>query len=180
MNYLKDYLIDSILRIINENHNCRGTFVSVLKEWYSNLKDRTKSNVFDSDTNALLSFVAQLNTYNDKDVVSDLAKRISTMPITEWSERTVDDFLDSIKRSVEKVYNFDSANNDNEANDISVTLSFGGKSYGKTLSGTPIEGMAETLLNNIQANIEDYGDSITPQERIAVLLEALKHEIDNL
>lgn len=180
MNCLRDYLIDNILGIINEKYNCRGTFVSVLKEWYSNLKDRTKSNVFDSDTNALLSFVAQLNTYDDKDVVSDLAKRISTMPITEWSESTVEDFLDSIKRSVEKVYNFDSADNDNEANDISVTLSFGGKSYGKTLSGTPIEGMAETLLNNIQSEFEDYGDSITPQERIAVLLEALKHEIDKM
>lgn len=180
MSSLKNYLIESIEAIINEKYNYNGTFVSVMKNWYAKLNDRTKRNVFDSDTNALLSFVAQLNTYDEQDVVSDLAQRISTIPITEWSESTVENFLDSISRSIEKVYSFDSADDNNRANDISVTLSFGGKSYGKTLSGTPIEGMAETLLNNIQANFEDYGDAITPQERIAVLLEALKHEIDNM
>lgn len=180
MSSLKNYLIDSIIDIINEKYSYCGTFVSVLRDWYANLNGRTKSNVFDSDTNVLLSFVAQLNTFDDQDVVSDLARRISTIPITEWSDDTVNSFVDSIRRCIDKIYKFDTADTENEANDISVKLSFSQKSYEKTLSGMQIEGMAETLLNNIQAEFEDYGDSVTPQERIAVLLEVLKREIDNM
>ena len=180
MNSLKDYLIDRIINIINEKKFYGDTFVSVLKEWYSDLKDRTTRNVFDPDTNALLSFIAQLNTYDDHNAVSDLARRISTISITEWSEITVENFLESIRQSVERIYVFDRSNEENRASDISVTLNFGDMIYEKTLSGTNIEGMAVTLLNNIQAEFDDYGDSVTPQDRIAVLLEALRHEIDNM
>ena len=177
---LKHYLIDNIINIINEKYRYGNTFVSVLKDWYSHLKERTRNNVFDSDTNALISFAAQLDTYDDQDVVSDLARHVSTIPITEWSEVTVDSFLESIRRSVEEVYSFDRDDADNVTNDISVTLSFGSKLYAKTVSGAQIEGMAETLLNNIQAEFDDYGDSVTPQERIMVLLEAIRREIDNM
>ncbi len=177
---LKNYLINSIIAIINQRYNYQGAFVSVLKDWYANLNGRTQSNIFDSDTNTLLSYVAQLDLYDDQDVVSELARRISAMPVTDWTETTVESFLDSIRNSVDVIYTFDNANNADEDNDIGVTLNFGNKLYEKTLSNTQIEGMAETLLNNIQAEIEDYGDSITPQERIAVLLEMLKHEIEKM
>ena len=61
-----------------------------------------------------------------------------------------------------------------------MSLDFGGTIYERNIETTEISGIAETALNNVESALTEYGDAITPQERIALLLRLLKHEIDQL
>ena len=63
---------------------------------------------------------------------------------------------------------------------IGLSIDFAGEIYEKNITDTEISGIAETALNNIETELDDYGDAITAQERIALLLRLLRREIDKL
>ena len=63
---------------------------------------------------------------------------------------------------------------------ISLSLNYEGNVYEKNISETEISGMAELAMNSIESELEDYGDSITPQEKVALLLKLIRKELDQL
>lgn len=179
--YVKRYLIDSVIKMIEincENSDC--TFTGALRSWYDNLKGRTKKNIFDSDTNILLGYVGSDVGYDDLKTIGELAGKISGLLIADWSDVTASQFLDVISKSFEKVHAFDELKEDDAHTNTTVILNFDGQRIEKNLSESPIEGLAQTVLSNMETLVDEYADSITPQEKISILLELLKKEIEQL
>ena len=77
-------------------------------------------------------------------------------------------------------------NNIEEENDVTddtivLSLGYSGKVYKNNITDTEISGIAETAMNNVESLLlEEYGEAITAQERIAVLLKLLKKELEQL
>ena len=148
-----------------------------MKDWYERLSDAAKKNIFDADTNAVLRFIASNTVYDDDYVISSLAKAVTMLAIEDWSDETADIFIGDIKRIISAAENYDAAGSDGN---ISLSIDIGGTKYEKNLADAKISAIAETALNNIEDILEDYGDAITAQERISVLLRILREEIDRM
>lgn len=176
---IKQYIIKKVIDIFDVS--ITGSLCSIMYEWYNTLANQTRKNIFDSDTNTFLKFINTVEDFNDEDMISRLAKNIEMIAIEDWNDSMVKKFIADIRRCVETVNDYE-RNVDDTATDenISILFNYNGKPYEKSMSNMEISGMAETVLNNIESTFEDYGDSISAQERITVLLKLLKNEIDQI
>ena len=178
INVFKQWLSEKLIKIFR--NNIGGSLFSVMKDWYDSLSDSTRKNIFDADINIILKFINTNNDYDNEYVVSALAKSITTFAIEDWNDSQVNEFLEIVERSVEIVNNHNSTSHLNSSQNISITLNYDGETYEKMIDDADISPIAETTLNNIESVFDDYGDAITTQDKVSILLKLLRKEIENI
>ncbi len=124
--------------------------------------------------------ILQNGQFDDMVLMTRLAKDIEIIPLEDWNDALADKFLEDIRQILEIVENFNQQSDAVQGNHVAIALQYGDQRYEKNMEDTEIGGLAETVLNNIETTFEDYAESISAQERIAVLLKLLKKEIDQM
>lgn len=175
----KTYLTGRIKQLFNRT--IKGSLFSIMQDWYNSLPETAKTHIFSSDVNGFLHFIKENTSFDDNDVVSELAKCVTMFAIEDWNDQLVNTFLCDIKTYIDAVNSF-TLEEDAAVPDSTITLSvdYGGKVYENNITDTEISGIAETAMNNIKSRLEEYGEAITAQERVAVLLKLLKKELEQL
>lgn len=175
----KGYLVNELKQIFNRT--IKGSLSSIMQDWYNSLPETTRTRIFSLEVNGFLHFIKENTSFNDHDVISALAKCITMLAIEDWNDQLVNTFLNSIKSYIDVVNSF-SIEEENADTDGTIVLSlgYGGKVYENNITDTEISGIAETAMNNIESHLEEYGEAITAQERVAVLLKLLKKELEQL
>lgn len=169
--------------LANKLHNCfehkiTGSVFSAMKSWYDSLSEKTRKNIFDGDVNSFLKIICKNTNYDDEYVVSGIAKCVTLMPIEDWSDNTVSVFFEAVDKIISTVNDFENSK-EQESSDITITLNIGGDVSERSLSDIEITPIAQTMLNNLETVIEEYGDAISTQEKFSILFKLLKKEIDN-
>ena len=175
----KTYLTGRIKQLFGRT--IKGSLFSIMQDWYNSLPGAVKTHIFSSDVNRFLHFIKENTSFDDNDVVSELAKCVTMFAIEDWNDQLVNTFLYDIKTFIDVVNSF-TLEEDAAVPDSTITLSvdYGGKVYENNITDIKISGIAETTMNNIESHLEEYGEAITAQERVAVLLKLLKKELEQL
>lgn len=176
---VKLYLVGKTKQIFNRSIN--GSLYSIMRDWYNSLEEPVRTHIFSSEVNGLLHFIKENTSFDDNEVISELAKRVTMLAIEDWNDRLIDTFLSDIKSYVDVVnsFNFEEPDNSSDGT-ITLSLDYGGHFYENNVMDTGISGIAETAMNNIESQLEEYGEAITAQERVTVLLKLLKKELEQL
>ena len=176
---IRSYLIDKVKSVFERNIG--GSLSSVMQDWYNSIPETARNHIFSAEVNGFLHFIKENTSFDDNEVVSGLAKCMTMLAIEDWNDRVANDFLSNIKHCIDIVNGFVSEDEDIDMNGtITLSLDYGGKVYENNITDTEISGIAETAMNNIESHFEEYGESITAQERVAVLLKLLKKELEQL
>ena len=163
------------------DRNIKGSLSSIMRDWYDSLLETTRTHIFTSEVNGFLHFIKENTSFDDNDVVSELAKCVTMLAIEDWNDQLVDSFLGDIKKYIDVVNNFTLDENTVTPDSmITLSLDYGGRVYENNITDTEITGIAETAMSNIESHLEEYGEAITAQERVAVLLKLLKKELEQL
>ena len=175
----KTYLADKTKKVFDRA--IKGSLSSIMQDWYNTLPETTRTHVFSSDVNRFLHFIKENTSFDDNDVVSELAKCVTMLAVEDWNDQLVNTFLNDIRTYIDTVNNFILEDEDTAPEGtITLSLDYGGKVYENNISDTEISGIAETAMNNIESHFEEYGEAITAKERVAVLLQLLKKELEQL
>ena len=175
----KKYLVSKTKSVFERN--IRGSLSSIMQDWYNSLSETTRTHIFSSEINGFLHFIKENNSFDDNEVISELAKCITLLAVEDWNDRLVDTFLNNIKTYIDTVNSFSMEENEiNDEGTVTLSLDYGGKVYENNITETEISGIAETAMSNIESQLEEYGEAITAQERVAVLLKLLKKELEQL
>ena len=176
---IKTYLIEKVSGAFKSTIN--GSLCSIMNDWYESLPNETKNHVFSSDINTFIHFIRENTSFDDMDVISKLAKSITMLAIEDWNDKTVADFVFDIEKYINTINHFELEEVPIEDKRyIGLSIDYAGKSYEKNITKAEISGIAETALNNIESELEDYGDAISAQERVTLLLKLLRKEIEKL
>ena len=152
-----------------------------MQDWYISLPETTRTHVFSSEVNRFLHFIKENTSFDDNDVVSELAKCVTMLAVEDWNDQLVNTFLNDIKIYIDTVNSFILEDEDTATEStITLSLDYGGKVYENNITDAEISGIAETAMNNIESHLEEYGEAITAKERVAVLLQLLKKELEQL
>lgn len=175
----KSYLVDKAKRIFDRT--IKGSLSSIMQDWYNSLQETTRTHIFSSEINGFLHFIKENASFDDNDVISELAKCVTMLAIEDWNDQLVTTFLTDIKSYIDTVESFTMEEVDTDKDStITLSLEYGGKVYENNITNTEISGIAETAMNNIESHLEEYGEAITAKERVAVLLKLLKKELEQL
>ena len=175
----KKYLINKVKQ--GFARTIKGSLASIMQDWYNSLPETSRTHIFSSEVNGFLHFIKENTSFDDNNVVSELAKCVTMLAIEDWNDQLVNKFLSDIRSYIDVVNSFTLEDSDTDTDGtITLSLDYGGKIYENNITETEISGIAETAMNNIESHLEEYGEAITAQERVAVLLKLLKKELEQL
>lgn len=172
---LIEYLIEKVKTLFVEGEY-KGSLPSAIKDWYEGLTDRTRQNLFRGNENRVLELMASI-TNDDSVFIQRLAKAITYLRIDDWNSGAVDDFLRDLSEFKTTVEDFNACNDENAIGTASYEILItdnNGNTVPKRFDKTEYSDRAKLLLNEMASHLDEYGQSITEQEKRQVLIELLE------
>ena len=168
-------LITSVKTMFS-NGKSKGSLASIIKDWFESLSDRTRQYLYPNNENSILELMKNV-TNDEKSFVQRLAKAVTFLRIDDWNNDTVETFLrdlHSFKTTIEDFNSRKETDTDGSTSyEIIITRSNGEK-VPKRFDKAEYSDKAKLLLNEMTAHIDEYGQSITEQEKRQVLIELLE------
>ena len=146
----------------------------VLSRIYDNRWAEKKIRAFDYYTNAFLEYVSKLPTVcEDRQIVSDLAKSLTGIELTYWSDNHIDEFKTRIDDIVTKLESYQISDKLDES-EIKLTLaSAAGEDKTVVFSSGELSDLSKTVKNKINSTFGNFGLSITYDDKVQILLSLL-------
>ena len=179
---MKDYFdkfIENYYRtLIRETKNVfdskfKGSITSLLKEWYSNNELENSKRIYDIKARNFIGYIKNLTTHDENDVVEKISRIMTGYYIEDWQPSDIETYMNSIKEVIQEVKNGKDKSS-KESNRI--LLIDGNEKIEKYLtSNDNISVIGNTMKNNIEEIISEYGNSLSEEEKISVLVDIIKN-----
>ena len=128
--------------------------------------------IFDIKTRELIEYVKDLTTHDENDIIEKISKIITGFYIEDWQPNEMDNFKNELALIIKNINDTDQNSFDSSNK---ITLISGNEKIEKYLSSDDeLSALGNTMKNNIEEIINEYGDSLTEQEKISVLIDIMK------
>ena len=154
----------------------KGSLTSIIKDWYESLSEKARQYLYTGNENKILELMATI-TNDERSFVQRLAKAVTFLRIDDWNNDTVDMFLcdlQSFKNIIEDFNNREDTYADSIASYEIIFTDANGEKVPKRFDKSEYSDRAKLLLNEMTAHLDEYGQSITEQEKRQVLIELLE------
>ena len=170
---VKDIFSGGIGRTVQK----RSSLTSVIKDWCDGLNPVVFEQLFENGADKCIGFFKEV-TNDERTFVIRLAKLVTDLRIEDWDNKTVEQFINSLKEYKLTAENF-SSNLDAEIRDNTNTYSLtymdeSGETVTRRFDKVEQSNRGKLLMNSIMADIESMGYSISEQEKRQILMEVLK------
>lgn len=172
LDYIRQRAVDVTKKVFWQNSEA-GLF-SVLKEWYEEQSEAAKCYLANNQVTAFMGYLNRMQTHNEAEIVSKLAKYILDLYIEDWKDdslKSYEDELKSIKNSVENIH--EELENSGNQNLISFVDSNGMK-IEKYYDNVQEDSTSYFLKNAIEGALEEFGDTLEVNQKVAVLVQMLE------
>lgn len=125
---------------------------------------------FDYQTSSVLDYLGNMNlNMSDSEIVQGLGKIVTGFEIEYWNDSKIEDFYDAFSKMVVQLNNYvvqETVGSD----EIKITINTGDEEEKVTqFNKTELSGTSQTMFNKIKATIENFGESISYEEKMQVL-----------
>ena len=167
----------TLLKGIFSESNSKGSLASIIKDWHESMSDKTRQFLFSGSENKILELMANI-TNDESSFIQRLAKAVTSLRIDDWNSDTVDVFLRDICLFKKTVENFNAQKETKATGSASYEIIFtgaNGEKIPKRFDKMEYSNRAKLLLNEMASHLDEYGQSITEQEKRQVLIELLEN-----
>ena len=164
-----DKTIREVFNIENTKNITQGLFDLYRKEW-----EKKSSRVFDYSTNSFLEYLSGSEDSNDGQLVEALAKILTGFEIEFWSDSKVDDFAEILRTVLSKLNGYEPKDELSEG-DIKMTIEYGHQApVISRFSEEELSTNGQMMLNKMKSTIQNFGESLSYEEKLNVLAMVLK------
>lgn len=172
-NFIKNYsnlLIEKTKDVFDKSFN--GSLNSLLKEWFIDNELNNSPMIYDVKTKEFINYVKNLTTYDENEIIEKISKIVTGLYIEDWQPNQIQNYEEELSRIINSINNKD-LNTYNDSNKIMLVS--GTKTIEKYLSSEDdVSAIGNTMKNNIEEVINEYGESLSEQEKINVLVGIIK------
>lgn len=142
----------------------------LLKEWYKKQSKLSKEGLHGNKVTSLMSYVENLNAYDDEEIAKSLAKIVTDVYLEDWTNETIEEYKNTLKeckQDVEAIKDESTAGKlklsfvDSKGNPVE-------KYYVRTTEGT-----GSVLKNIIEDALDEY-DDLSANDRVSILLDMIE------
>lgn len=165
-----DKIVSIVLKKTCEIFGVKKDLNYTLKEWYEKQSLLSKEGLHNGKITALMSFVADLDIYDDTEIAKRLAKVVTDVYIESWANGAVDEYVEKLTRcklEIEQIRE--------EKTGDKPKLTFkgsDGKIIEKYYDRAP-EGTGTVLRNIIEDALDEY-DDLSVNDRVSILLDMIE------
>lgn len=174
-NYVEKYS-NKIIADFKEcfEHNSKSNLNVLLSNWYKGITIEVKHSIVRLEIKQLFDYINHLKTYNDEEIIQEISHILLGIYMQDWQDRTYQEFFDKVNEILEEVKQLKII--DKKEQEM-IMISDGKTQIKKYISSIQVSNLGTTLKNNIEDAIEEYGESISENEKVLVLLEIIKKYI---
>ncbi len=150
-----------------------------ISEW---LNDKYESDwsskahkVFDYHTNAFLEFVRNNNVKKeDSVVIQDLANVITGFGVNYWNDSKIEDFEEILRRILSQLDGY-TVKDELSDDEVKIVIHSGGEELRTTqFDKQDLSSNGKIMFNKMKATINNFGESISQEEKMQVLAKLLE------
>lgn len=170
--YLNQY-IDEIIYNFKERfeHHSKSNLNIILNHWNKEINPQVKETVIRLEIKNMFDYINHLETYNDREIIENISNIVVGKYIEDWQENTYDEFFSKLDHIFNEVRQIEKADLGDQER---IVIADGKGETAKYINTSEISSLGNTLKNNIEDSIEEYGDSISESEKIKILLQIIK------
>lgn len=154
------------------NRNFKGSLTSLLKEFYEENKLDCSYTIYELNTKEFIDYITNITTHDEHDVIEKIAKIITGLYIEDWQPDDYQSFIESLNEIVDNIKN--TKNTKNDENNKLLLVNGNEKIEKYIISDEEISAIGNTMKNNIEEVMNEYGDSLSEKEKISVLVNIIK------
>ena len=175
-NLIKTLADEMKIMFATDNLNSKASLSSVMKDWVEQLDKSVLNHAFSSSEEQMLKLCSN-PTADAIQFVETFARTNTGLRIDDWDNITIDSYNITIKKFKENIefYN-DSLSSNNVTKEfykISYTDASGIESF-KTFKKMEYSSQAKLLYNDAEAMMQEYGESLTAEEKRQVLVDIIQ------
>lgn len=153
------------------------SLASIIKDWCESLDGKAFEQLFSDGTDRCLKLFSSVSN-DDTETVINLARIATDLRLEDWTENTIEKFLETVGQYKSTAEMFSSDNTaditSTDANSYQVTfVSEDGSTVTKRFERTEKSSRGKLLYNQILSNLDSMGQSITEQEKRQILMDIL-------
>lgn len=155
----------------------RESLKACLLDWYGRQGGRVEDYVWNKKAKSFMEYLDSLQTNDEQEIIAVLSKRLEDIYVEDWNDRLEEAFLKDvakIKKMVEEVTLESSADNLEEGQREILLKTSEGKEIRKYYDACTDDSTSEFLKNMIEEALENFGDSLETNQKVAVLAETLE------
>lgn len=150
----------------------QGGLARSMMSWYENLPNTTKTHVFDSNANSLLTIASTINSYDDEILLKSLVSNLVSIAIEDWNDDLAEVFIHNIFEAIGRINDYvESGKNDKQNGHLFISVD--GTKIEKTFTSETISPLGKTALNNLKSVFEEYNEALEPDEQLAILAKLI-------
>lgn len=172
-NFISDYskmLIEETKRVLNKNF--KGSLTSLLKELFDNNNLENSLTIYDLNTKEFINYIKNVTTHDENDVIEKLSKIVTGFYIEDWQPLDLSNYTDGLTNIIDNIKNSNTEVIDKSNRLLLINGTDKLEKY--IVSSEEISAIGNTMRNNIEEVINEYGDSLSEQEKISVLVNIIK------
>ncbi len=170
--YIKYYsteVINSTKKILKEDF--KGSLNSLLKEWYSEFKTKESNLFFDISAKGFIDYVKNIDSHDEMEIIEKISKNVVGYYIEDWQQNEIENYknklIDISNKIKIPIKNINSKRK--------IILVDGESEISKNIDeDIQISSLGNTMKNNIEEVIDEYGESVNEQEKINILINIMK------
>jgi len=176
---LESYLEKLQIQAVSEVKLCFGAakkdgLFSILKDWYELQSTRAKASLLSDRVNGVLEYLSNLNTYDESVIVNRLSKIVLDLYVEDWKDTSLEKFIAEVNKIKEEVEALkESVSEEDGLNRILFTDSEGNL-VEKFYEADSDDSVSYFLQNAIEEAMEEFGDSLEMNQKVAVLINTLE------
>jgi hypothetical protein len=152
------------------------SLASGLINWYRNKSDAVKKYINSSRVSQMMNYLSELTTYDNKLVASDLSKILIDLYIEDWRDDSLDMFIEALTEAINTVDNIGSESDSNLGEYTFMIKDSSGDIIERNYDFAD-DSTSYFLKNAIESALDDFGDSLETNQKVAVLVQTIEQLI---
>lgn len=175
---LENYLDIEIIETLKRTKNIFGgnetdDAASLLDAWYTDQSQMSKDGLFSNQVSGLMNYISSLNTYDDNVVIKKMAKIVTDIHIENWNDNSIVEFTEELQKIKNEVENIHDEELSKPAKNKLLFVDSNSKEVIRYYDNVS-ENVGYLLRNTISEALDEFGETISINDKIAVLVEMLE------
>jgi hypothetical protein len=164
LNIYLNGIVKNTIKVFSEDY--KGSLIMCIREWESSLQTPISQMILEYDDKKVYETIEKFN-FDDKDCVNQLARVTTGVFIEDWDKNKETTYYEKLKKFKQDIEE-QTVNVDMNDNIYQLLTSF------DSLANEENSILGKMLKSNIENNLEEYGDSVSSNEKIKILIGVLK------
>ena len=156
----------------------KADLMQCVENLYSNSWKNKSQKAFDYTTNAVLEVMSKAHSLDEASFVLEMAKAVTGFELSYWNDNKIDDFAELFRESINKLEDYNPKEGLSEG-EIKITIeSYDGVPVTTQFTEGDLSVTGQMMLNKLSNTLNDFGDSISYEEKISIITEIIKKTIN--